>query len=152
MVLLRLRKLFNIPGSCPLGGPAKTEEKPTNHKKKKMKMRVIVDVSALPSSSLCSSSTTLTSSQSGTRVVYKRRSLRVRVKHSESDVDAIGLPLEMLLVMAQVLYGRDTAGERMSLIICHRYFSYSLVTLTSSNELCLHNESMESLAIAHNAF
>ncbi|KAJ7945338.1 Protein CPR-5 [Quillaja saponaria] len=96
----------------PLPGPTDTEEKLT--KKKKMKKKVAVDVSALTSSSLSSSS--IASSQRGTRVEYKRRNPRVRVRRNGGGVDAIGHPLgiSVAAVMALVLYGKDTADERMS--------------------------------------
>ncbi|KAK3017014.1 hypothetical protein RJ639_006875 [Escallonia herrerae] len=86
-----------------------------NRKKKKKKIKPQND-DAAPSSSSSSSSH---SRQRGVRALGTRRYPRVligSVRHKESDVDALALPLGMSIaaVISQVLERKDVTGERMS--------------------------------------
>ncbi|KAK3019429.1 hypothetical protein RJ639_004147 [Escallonia herrerae] len=85
-------------------------------KKKKKKIKPQNDDAAPSSSSSSSSSHSI---QRGVRALGTRRIPRVligSVRHKESDVDALALPLGMSMaaVISQVLERKDVAGERMS--------------------------------------
>ncbi|KAI9116955.1 hypothetical protein K1719_011954 [Acacia pycnantha] len=82
-----------------------------------MKKRVALDNSESPSSSSTRySSSSAVSSQRGIAVACQRRNPRVLVRRNRNDVAAIGFPLGMSFaaVIAQVLYRRDRAAERIS--------------------------------------
>ncbi|KAI4345190.1 hypothetical protein L6164_012336 [Bauhinia variegata] len=84
-------------------------------KKMKLKKRVVLDVSEMTSSS--SFPPSVASLHRGFEVGCKRRNPRFLVRRNGGDVAAIGLPLGMSFaaVIAQVLYRRDAAAQRMSI-------------------------------------
>ncbi|XP_028755120.1 protein CPR-5 [Neltuma alba] len=98
--------------------PIDSELKRSTRCKKRtlMKKRVALDNSESPSSSSSRYSSSAVSSQRGITVACQRRSPKVRVRRSRGDVATIGFPLGMSFaaVIAQMLYRRDKAAERMS--------------------------------------